>query len=75
MSDPEPIYRLFGERLRHLRQIRNLTQDAVGKRMKLTRTSIVNIEAGRQRVMLHDVSAFADIFKTTPENLLRGLFP
>lgn len=32
-----------------------MTQEYVAKRVKISRASLVNIETGRQRVMLHDI--------------------
>jgi DNA-binding XRE family transcriptional regulator len=42
----------FGLSIRVARGIRGLTQEQLAKRVKLTRTSIVNIEQGRQKVLL-----------------------
>lgn len=47
------LYREFGKRLAQLRKSQKLSQQALGKRLKLTRASIANIEAGRQRILLH----------------------
>jgi transcriptional regulator with XRE-family HTH domain len=49
----EPIYRDFGRLLRSARRKAKLTQEALGKRVGLSRTSITNIEQGNQHVGLH----------------------
>lgn len=73
MPKTEQCYIRLGDRIRHLRQIAKLTQDDIAKKVGMTRTSIVNIEAGRQRVMLHDIAAFARIFKLSPDRFLASL--
>lgn len=39
-----------------------------------TRTSLVNIEAGRQRLPMHQVEEIAKALGTTPRNLLKGIW-
>lgn len=40
----------------------------------MQRTSIANIEAGRQRLLLHDVEKFAAAFGTEARILLKGIW-
>lgn len=49
------FWRNFWRRLATLRFSAGLTQEDLSRRMRLTRCSITNIEAGRQAVMLHDL--------------------
>lgn len=70
----EPIYRHIGAKVQQLRTMLDLTQEDVAKRSNLTRTSIANIEAGRQRILLHDVETIANALHTTPRALLKGLW-
>ena len=58
--DPEAIYRVFGRRLRELRDRRNLPQEELATLSGLTRSSIANIENGKQRVLLHQLVQFAE---------------
>ncbi len=44
------------------------------KPAKNERASIANIEAGRQRILLHDVETLAKAFGTTPRALLKGMW-
>ena len=60
--------------MRLLRETLGITQDELGKRVGLTRTSVVNIEQGRQRVLLDDVEDFARAIGTTPKHLLKGIW-
>jgi transcriptional regulator with XRE-family HTH domain len=70
----EPIYRQFGSKIESLRTALGLSQAELAKRVGLTRTSIVNIEAGRQRVLLDDVEKFSGAFATSPKFLMRGIW-
>ena len=70
----QPIYVLFGARVQQVREALGMTQDDLRKKVGLTRTSIANIEAGRQRILLHDVDRFAKAFSITPKNLLKGIW-
>ncbi|WP_332819089.1 helix-turn-helix transcriptional regulator [Sphingopyxis sp.] len=56
---PEKIYQVFGRRLADLREEREMTQSDLARRVNLSRASIANIEAGRQRVLLHQLGEFA----------------
>lgn len=53
----EACYRRLGEWVRQERRRRGWRQEDLAPLMGLTRTSIVNIEAGKQRVLLHDALA------------------
>jgi transcriptional regulator with XRE-family HTH domain len=54
------LYRVFGSRLRALREEKSVTQEELARRVELSRTSITNIEKGRQRIMLHQVVELAE---------------
>lgn len=70
----EPVYRMLGAKVAQLREALGWTQQDLARRIALTRTSVANIEAGRQRVLLHDVDKIAAAFQTTPKTLLRGIW-
>ena len=57
--DVEEFYEDFGHRVRAAREEAQLTQEDLGKLLGLTRSSIANIEAGRQRVLLHTIVLIA----------------
>jgi transcriptional regulator with XRE-family HTH domain len=67
-SAVEGFYEEFGRRLRAARG--KMSQAELGRRVGLSRASIVNVEAGRQRVPLHMLQAFADALTVSPESLL-----
>lgn len=56
---PEKIYQIFGRQLARAREECGLTQSELARRVNLSRASIANIEAGRQRVLLHQLGEFA----------------
>jgi transcriptional regulator with XRE-family HTH domain len=68
----ERLYREFGHILRKRRQAADLTQDDVASRVGLARTSITNIERGRQHVSLHLVYELANAIGIAPHELLPG---
>lgn len=70
----EPVYRMLGAAIQRLRDALGWTQSDLAKKVGLNRTSITNIEAGRQRFPLHEVEKFAAAFQTTPKALLRGIW-
>lgn len=66
----EPIYCHIGHRTCEARLRMGLTQARLGELVGLTRTSIVNIELGRQRVMLHTVLVLAAALNVSASDLL-----
>jgi DNA-binding XRE family transcriptional regulator len=65
------LYKTFGELVRlHRERQEGLTQEKLGHLVGLSRTSITNIEKGRQHVALHQVFDLADALKVQPEALL-----
>ena len=69
-KDPEPIYRLFGRRLRELRELKKVPPGELASFTGLTRSSIANIEKGKQRVMLHQLVLFARCLNVQVTELL-----
>ncbi len=63
-------YRDLGARVRAARNAAGLNQDALAKTAGITRSSIANLEAGRQRIPVHVLARIAEAFGTTPAALL-----
>lgn len=57
-------------KLRRARERAGLTQKQLAERINLPRTSITNIESGRQRIALHQLIQFADALGIEPLELL-----
>jgi transcriptional regulator with XRE-family HTH domain len=77
MTDFDEIYREVGRKIRQTRENQHLSQDSLAQRLGISRTSMVNIEAGRQRTPLHVLWQIAELLETkltllipTPEELL-----
>lgn len=68
------MYIRFGLRIASLRHRRRITQQELAQLVGLTRTSVTNVEGGRQRVLLDDVEKFAAALGMRPQALLRGIF-
>ena len=77
MTDFDEIYRGVGRKIRQTRENQRLSQDSLAQRLGISRTSMVNIEAGRQRAPLHVLWQIAELLETklillipSPEELL-----
>ena len=69
MKDHSEFYRQVGQSIR-TRRAKNLSQEALASAVGLTRTSISNIESGRQRMLLHTLVDIADALKVEASTLL-----
>jgi transcriptional regulator with XRE-family HTH domain len=74
MKQIEGVHQAVGVRIRIVREAIGMSQMELARRVKLTRTSLTNIECGRQRLLLHGVENFATALNTTPKHLLRGIW-
>ena len=71
--DQGMLYRLVGQRVREARTDRKVTQDNLAKAISLTRTSIANIEHGRQKLLLHTLCDIAAALQVEPATLIPDL--
>ncbi len=65
LADPQRL----GQRLRQARELRDLTQQAVATRMKMVRTTLVNIEKGTRRVSEQELRDFLELYEVTADSL------
>jgi len=70
LADPDSVYSDFGELLRSRRKAAGITQEQFADATGLSRTSISNIESGRQRILLHQLFGFARILGISAHDLL-----
>jgi transcriptional regulator with XRE-family HTH domain len=64
------LYVEFGRLVRQRRKEARITQLTLAKRVGLGRTSITNIELGRQHIPIHVLYPLAAALGTTPDKLL-----
>lgn len=68
-QETRTFYSAVGRRIADTRRDL-LTQEALAQKASLTRTSIVNIEKGRQQILLHTLVDIARALGVTPGELL-----
>ncbi len=70
MPTLEGIYDYIGGRIRTEREQVDLSQEDLALRIGLTRTSISNIEHGRQKIQIHTLYEIAKVLNVPPISLL-----
>lgn len=65
MKTIEPFYAEIGRRIQKLRNNKHLSQEALGLLLDppVTRASIANIEAGKQRILAHTLVQLAEALR------------
>lgn len=66
------FYIELGNRIRQARLKVRIGQDELAEKLSLTRSSIVNIEKGRQRPMIHTIVTISQLLKTDLNSLIPG---
>jgi len=67
------IYTAVGAAIRDRREYLGITQDTLAARVGLSRTSITNIERGRQSILLHQFVSFCVALGLRPGDFLDTL--
>lgn len=75
MSAVETLYAAVGWRICEARQARSLTQAQLAVGLDVTRSSVANIEAGRQRTSIHVLVAIAQALDVPVASLLGDELP
>lgn len=70
MTGDETFYQELGRRIRAARKKSHFTQEALALKISLNRTSITNIEQGRQQLLVHTLVEIANVLDVAPESLL-----
>jgi transcriptional regulator with XRE-family HTH domain len=65
----DEFYAEVGRRVRMAREAAGLTQDALADQVDLSRTSVTNIEKGRQKIALHTLCKVASAVGVEPATL------
>jgi len=66
----QQFYDELGERVQRARRKRGLTQERLATLIGLTRTSVVNLEKGRQKILCHTLVHLAKALQVSAEELL-----
>lgn len=61
----------FPKKLKALRLKHKLTQDELGEKLYLSRTSISNYEIGKNEPNIETIIAISDLFNITTDELLK----
>lgn len=70
----EPCYVKIGLRIAEIRKQRGgVRQEDLAKAIKVSRATLANMEAGRQRIMLHHVLAISKVLGSAVENFLKDI--
>lgn len=63
------INAFFGYHIRQLRDKKGITQAQMAEQMGMSRTGLVNLEAGRRRISLNQIHAIASILNISIKDL------
>jgi len=66
----DPLYEEFGKLVRGARERVRMSQADLGRRVRLSRTSVTNIERGRQHVSIRQLFDIARVLGLPPHTLL-----
>lgn len=69
-TEIDGFYQNLGQEIRAARERLGMTQEQLAVALQLTRTSVTNIEKGRQRILVHTLVSLASLLKIRPEHLL-----
>lgn len=64
------FYEQLGDRIRRARLSAGLSQEELGRKVGLNRSSISNVEKGRQRILAHVLMDFSAALNVSPARLL-----
>lgn len=68
--DDGDLHAALGRKIRQRRQSSGLTQAELADRLSISRTSLTNVELGRQRLLVDQLYKMADVLNTKPHDLL-----
>jgi transcriptional regulator with XRE-family HTH domain len=73
MITPNEFYVKLGDSIRRRREESRLTQAELGESLGLSRTSVTNIERGRQRLLIDQFQRVCNVLGVSTDTLLAGL--
>ena len=63
-------YALLGRKIAEARGVVGMTQEALASKISLSRTYVINIEKGRQQLLVHTLADIARALKVAPAELI-----
>ena len=60
----------FGEKIRNLREEKNINQTELGKKLNMTQRKISYIECGKYEPSIDDIREFCEFFKVSADYLI-----
>ena len=70
MAESGDFYPRLGDMIQRARKQRKMSQDGLASAIRLKRTSISNIEKGRQKLLVHTLVEIADVLNVDAAALL-----
>jgi len=70
MNENQAFYRELGAQIKVARQKSRLTQESLARKVSLTRTTVTNIEKGRQQLLVHTLVDIATALNVSIDVLL-----
>jgi transcriptional regulator with XRE-family HTH domain len=64
------VYEQIGKRIREKRDSLDLSQEDLASHLDLTRSSIANMESGKQQIYIHQLCEIAEKFQVSLDDLL-----
>lgn len=66
-------YAVLGRKIADIRGQLGMTQEALASKISLSRTSIINIEKGRQQLLVHTLVDISRALRVAPSDLIPDL--
>lgn len=70
MIDERKLYETIGQEIKKIRKTKGYNQSELASKINIERTSITNIESGRQKVTLFALYKICALFEIEPSDLL-----
>jgi transcriptional regulator with XRE-family HTH domain len=67
------LFEIIGKKIRDFRENMKMSQTVLGEKVELTRSSVANIESGRQKVQIDTLYKIAQILEVEIQDLLPKL--
>ncbi len=70
IMEKSAIYEAVGGNIRRERLVREMNQTELARRVGLSRTSVTNLELGRQSILVHQLVSIANALGVAPASLM-----